>query len=164
MKKVIAFLIVLAALASCQQHTTEWSSMKLIQEKPQLFVVNLRDTAVEHGDELVFESGLRDTTGAVVGELHGWLITVDLSDSANTIPNSNMLDKIGTSVFNIDGDDIVVLGMLFHAQGNKIMNTGKPQKRAIIGGTGKFRGITGEITITRNADTTYTHELIYKID
>lgn len=162
MKKIISFLAVLAVLASCQQPTSKWSTMKVIQDRPQLSVVNLRDTAADHGDGLAFEAILRDTTGKQVGEVHGWLVTVDISDStANEV--STTQDKIGNAVFNIDGEDIVVFGETSYSKGKNIMNNGIPQRRAIMGGTGKFRGITGEIQTTRNQDSTYTHEFIYKL-
>ena len=162
MKKIISFLCVLAVLASCQQPTSKWSTMKVIQDRPQLSVVNLRDTAADHGDGLAFEAILRDTTGKQVGEVHGWLVTVDLSDSSEA-GIVTTVDKIGNAVFNIDGEDIVVYGETSYSQGKHVMNSNsKPQRRAILGGTGKFRGITGEIQTTRNEDSTYLHEFIYK--
>ena len=162
MKKIFAILGVLAMLAACQQPASKWSTMKVIQERPQLSVVNLRDTAADHGDGMAFEANLRDTTGKQIGELHGWLVTVDLSDStANGIVTT--VDKIGNVVFNIDGEDIVVFGETSYSKGKNIMNNSQPQRRAIMGGTGKFRGITGELQTTRNEDSTYTHEFIYKL-
>lgn len=162
MKKSILILGIVMGLISCKQTSTGWTSMKIIQDRPQLSVVNLRDTAADHGDGMAFEASLRDTTGQRVGELHGWLITVDLSDSVETGKVST-IDKIGTAVFNIDGEDIVVFGETSYSKGKLIMNNNQPQRRAIMGGTGKFRGITGEIQTTRNADSTYTHEFIYKL-
>lgn len=163
MKKIILFIVILAALVSCQQPATQWSSMKVIQDRPQLTIVNLRDTAADHGDGLAFEATLRDTTGKYVGEVHGWLVTVDLSDSSKA-GISTTVEKVGTVVFNIDGEDIIVFGETSYTNGKHVMNTNsKPQRRAIMGGTGKFRGITGEIKTTRNADSTYMHEFIYKL-
>jgi hypothetical protein len=66
-------------------------------------------------------------------------------------------------VVNLDGDDIVVLGENSYNRGQQEMKDNMVQKRAIIGGTGKYRGIAGEVITTRNNDSTYTHEMIYKI-
>lgn len=162
MKKALLFLSILATMASCQQPATEWSFMKVIQEKPQLSVVNLGDTSLDHGDGLAFEAVLRDTADKEIGELHGWLTTVDLSDPLKNGIDSTV-DKIGTMVLYIGGDHIVAFGETYYNKGQQILKTGLPEKRAIMGGTGKYRGITGEIITTRNADSTYTHELIYKL-
>ena len=35
------------------------------------------------------------------------------------------------------------------------MDIGIAQKRAVVGGTGKYRGIKGEVTTSRNEDGTY---------
>ena len=162
MKKIIFILGVLVTLAACQQPATKWSTMKVIQDKSQLSYVNLRDTAIDHGDGISFEAILRDTTRKQVGELHGWLVTVDLSDStANRVINT--VDAISNMVFNIDGDDIVVLGEISLGKEKNTLESGYTQRRAIMGGTGKFKGITGELQTIRYPDSTYTHEFIYKL-
>jgi alpha-D-ribose 1-methylphosphonate 5-triphosphate synthase subunit PhnG len=43
------------------------------------------------------------------------------------------------------------------------MDIGIAQKRAVVGGTGKYRGIKGEVTTTRNEDGTYKHVLDVKM-
>ncbi len=163
MKKFVFSLAIIAALVSCQQPKTEWSTRKILQDKPQLSSVNLRDTALDQGDGVAFEAVLRDTTGNEVGEVHGWLVAVDLSDSITKAANNNLVDKIGTMVVNLDGDDIVVVGETSYNRGQHVMKDNMVQKRAIMGGTGKYRGITGEVLTTRSSDSTYTHEMIYKI-
>ena len=44
------------------------------------------------------------------------------------------------------------------------MKLGLSQKRAIVGGTGKYKGVEGEVTTTRNDDGTYTHVLDVKLE
>ncbi len=136
--------------------------MKIKQDKPQLYFINLRDSSLNQGDGLTYEAVLRDTTGKQIGEIHGWTVTVDLSDPENSSLQGTV-DKIGTLVLNIEGDDIVGLGEVGYKEGQSLINVGQTQKRAILGGTGKYRGIYGEIQTTRNSDSTYTHELIYKL-
>ena len=162
MKRIITIMCVLASVSACQQPSSKWSTMKVFQEKPQLFAVNLRDTAEDHGDGMAFEATLLDTTRKQVGELHGWWVMVDLSDStAKRIINT--IDAISSMVFNIDGDDIVVLGDVSMGKENNTLESGYTQRRPIMGGTGKFRGITGELQTIRYPDSTYTHEFIYKL-
>ena len=52
--------------------------MTFIQDKPLLTHVNLGDTSDGHGDGMAFEAVLRDTAGTVVGEVLGWMVTVDI--------------------------------------------------------------------------------------
>jgi hypothetical protein len=44
------------------------------------------------------------------------------------------------------------------------MKLGIPQKNAVVGGTGKYKGVRGEVTTTRNEDGTYTHIFDIKMD
>jgi hypothetical protein len=164
MKKFVLSMLIMALVVSCQQSKTEWATRKILQDKPQLSTVNLRDTALDQGDGVAFEAVLRDTTGTEVGEVHGWLVAIDLEDSITKAANNNLVDKIGTMVVNLDGDDIVVVGETSYNRGQQVMKDNMVQKRAIIGGTGKYRGITGEVLTTRNSDGTHTHEMIYKIN
>jgi hypothetical protein len=136
--------------------------MKIIQDKPQLTNVTLGDSLHRHGDGLAYEALIRDTAGTNIGDLIGWLITVDIEDNGG-MNAENMVEKIGTMVFNLGEDDVVALGGSLYPQGQKIMKEGQAQKRTLVGGTGKYRGITGEVHTTRNADSTYTHELIYRL-
>lgn len=126
--------------------------------------LNLGDTTNSHGDGMAFEAKLSDSTGVEVGEIIGWLVTVDinLSDSMNTAPVS---ERIGSTVFNFgEENEIVAIGGISYHSGEQRMKKGIAQKRAIVGGTGKYKGIVGEVTTTRNEDGTYTYFLDYKID
>jgi hypothetical protein len=107
---------------------------------------------------------LRDTVGTVVGEVLGWMVTVDIADgdSANTV---HMTDRIGTMIIKFGNENkIVVPGGSTYDKGEKVMNLGIPQKNAVVGGTGKYKGVRGEVTTTRNEDGTYTHIFDIKMD
>ena len=137
--------------------------MTFIQDKPLLTHVNLGDTAHGHGDGMAFEAVLKDTAGTAVGELLGWMVTVDIvdGDSANAV---HITDRIGTMVFKFDDENKIVAsgGTVYH-KGEQIMKLGIDQKRAVVGGTGKYKGIKGEITTSRNEDGTYKHVLDVKM-
>ena len=51
----------------------------------------------------------------------------------------------------------MVAGGSVYAQGTQEMPAGRPQVRAVIGGSGTFIGARGHVTTTREADGTYEH-------
>ena len=64
----------------------------------------------------------------------------------------------GDVVFDLgSGDSIVVAGGSVYAKATTEMNSDMPQRRAVIGGTGKFLGARGQVTTTRKGDGTYEH-------
>ncbi|MFM1794807.1 MAG: hypothetical protein RL642_1192 [Bacteroidota bacterium] len=165
MKHFLIFSLAALLLVSCKnQSTSSWQKLTFIQGKPALVHLNLGDTSQTHGDGMAFEAPLKDTSGAEVGEIMGWLVTVDIdiADSSNPV---HLTERIGTTVFNFgDENEIVAQGGISYHHGEQLMKIGIEQKRAIVGGTGKYKGIVGEVTTTRNDDGTYTHFLDYKID
>jgi len=165
MKKIIVLLTTALFIISCQNQANKgWQTLTFIQEKPLMTHVNLGDTSLSHGDGMAYEAILKDTSGATVGEVLGWLVTVDVmdADSANPIRIS---DRIGTMVIDLgDENEIIAQGGTSYHYGHHQMKIGVPQKRAITGGTGKYKGIKGEVTTTRNDDGTYTHVLDVKLD
>ena len=164
MKQFLAIFTAAFFLLSCQnQSSSAWQTFTYIQDKPLLTHVNLGDTAHGHGDGMAFEAVLKDTAGSAVGELLGWMVTVDIvdGDSANAV---HITDRIGTMVFKFDDENKIVAsgGTVYH-KGEQIMKLGIDQKRAVVGGTGKYKGIKGEITTSRNEDGTYKHILDVKM-
>jgi len=161
------FLVIFTAaffLLSCQnQSSSAWQTMTFIQDKPLLTHVNLGDSAHGHGDGMAFEAVLKDTAGAAVGEVLGWMVTVDIvdGDSANAV---HITDRIGTMVFKFEDENKIIAsgGTVYH-KGEQVMKLGIAQKRAVVGGTGKYKGIKGEVTTTRNEDGTYKHILDVKM-
>jgi hypothetical protein len=164
MKQFLAIFTAAFFLVSCQnQSSSAWQTLKFIQDKPFLTHINLGDTAHGHGDGMAYESILKDTTGTVVGEVLGWMVTVDIvdGDSANTV---HMIDRIGTMIIKFgDGDKIIVPGSSIYNKGEQVMKKGIPQINAVVGGTGKYKGVRGEVAITRNENGTYTHILDIKM-
>jgi hypothetical protein len=165
MKQFLAIFTAALFLLSCQNQTgSAWQTLTYIQDKPVLIHVNLGDSAHGHGDGMAFEAVLKDTTGKAVGEVLGWIVTVDIvdGDSANLIKVS---DRIGTMVFDLgDENEIIAQGGTSYHHGEQQMKLGIAQKRAIVGGTGKYKGVEGEITTIRNDDGTYTHVLDVKLE
>ncbi len=165
MKQILIIFSAALLLLSCQnQSSSRWTIIKFIQGEPNLVHLNLGDSAHGHGDGTAFEAPLMDTSGVEVGEVLGWLVTVDIveGDSANPI---HVSERLGTMVFNLgDENEIVAQGGTSYHKGEQQMKLGLSQKRAIVGGTGKYKGVEGEVTTTRNDDGTYTHVLDVKLE
>jgi hypothetical protein len=165
MKQFLVLSTAVFFLFSCKnQVNTEWQKLTFIQDKPHLTHLNLGDPAHSHGDGMAYEAPIRDTAGNVVGEILGWVVSVDIMDGDSASPIF-IFDRIGTAVLNFgDENEIMVQGGNSYMKGDTILKVGVPQKRAIVGGTGKYKGVEGEITTTRNADSTYTQILDIKLD
>lgn len=164
MKQVLVTLTAAFFLLSCQnQSSSAWQTLTFIQEKPLLTHVNLGDTAHGHGDGMAFEAVLKDTAGTAVGELLGWMITADIVDGDSASP-VHITERIGTMVFNFDDENkITASGGISYKKGEVLMDLEVSQKRAVVGGTGKYKGIKGEVTTTRSEDGTYRHVLDVKM-
>jgi hypothetical protein len=165
MKYLLFSAFVFSLLTGCKQESqSSWQTIKFIQDKPALVHLNLGDTAHSHGDGMAFEAVIKDTAGNVAGEVMGWLITVDIMDGDSTSP-VHIAERIGSMVFNFgDENEIVAEGATSYHHGERQMKEGISQKRAIVGGTGKYKGIKGEVTTTRNEDGTYLHVLDVKME
>jgi hypothetical protein len=164
MKQFIVIFSAAFFLLSCQNQTgSTWQTLTFTQDKPFLTHLNLGDTAHGHGDGMAFEAVLKDTTGTAVGEVLGWMVTADIvdGDSANLV---HITERIGTMVLKFDDENkIIAAGGTSYQKGEQVMKLGIEQKRAVVGGTGKYRGIKGEVTTTRNEDGTYKHVLDVKM-
>jgi hypothetical protein len=160
MKQFLVIFTTAFFLLSCQNQTgSAWQTLTFIQDKPLMTHVNLGDSAHGHGDGMAFESVLKDTTGTAVGEVLGWMVTVDIEDgdSANPV---HITDRVGTMVIKFDDQNkIVTSGGTSYHRDDKLLKLGVFQKSAIVGGTGKYKGIKGELTTSRNEDGTYKHIL-----
>lgn len=164
MKQFLSIFTAAFFLLSCQNQTgSAWQTFTYIQDKPLLTHLNLGDTAHGHGDGMSFEAVLKDTAGKAVGEVLGWMVTVDIvdGDSVNAV---HITDRIGTMVLKFDDENkIIASGGTSYKKGKVLMDPEVPQKRAVVGGTGKYKGISGEVTTTRNEDGTHTHVLDVKM-
>ena len=164
MKQFLAIFAAAFLLLSCQNQTgSTWQTLTFLTDKPLFTHVNLGDTAHGHGDGMAFETVLKDTTGTAVGEVLGWLVTVDIvdGDSANPV---HITDRIGTMVIKFDDENkIIASGGGSYNKGEHVMKLGTSQKIAVVGGTGKYKGVKGEVTTTRNEDGTYKHVLDVKM-
>ena len=164
MRILFLLFVPILIMGSCQS-SSQWQTMKLYNGKPAITVVNLGDSSHGHGDGTAYEGELMDSTGKVIGEYISWYVTVDMEKS-DSVKSKHFSEKILTIVLNFGPDDeIIIQGGAFHPLYDHMIKQNVPaRKRAIVGGTGKYRGIRGEVIPYRNEDGTYVHELIYKVD
>ena len=148
--------LVAACVAGCSSSSTLEFTVE--QAPPVLTRVQLGDQGPSHGDLLAFESTIsRD--GEVVGELTGMLTTVDLAVPAGT-GREALEERFGTLVFRFgDTDTIVANGSSVYPVGEAEMAEETPQVRAVLGGTGSYLGVTGQVTTTRQGGGAYRHRL-----
>lgn len=160
MFRISALFSLLVLLLSCQ-NSTQWTKVDLTQGAPDLKQVKWHESEIRKGDGTGFIAMLTDSMGNEVGVLSGWLITVNLKNT-NQENLPHLEERIGTLVFDFQNDnEIIVQGgnTIHHKQEEP--KEGFSQKRAIVGGTGIYKGINGQVTSTRNTDGTYLHELEY---
>lgn len=159
-------LVSLSMLSACtaQNAGSRWQSMTLNQTKPILVEAADEDGVREHGEGMFFEAKLTDEGGKPVAQLLGQHTIVDTPGDDGV--GDPIVEERFTSMSIVfeDGDEIVIQGANTYPMNQRIMKSEAPQYRAIIGGTGKYKGIQGQIKTARNADETYTHTLEYRLD
>ena len=107
------------------------------------------------GDELIFESPIVKD-GEPFGNLIGTMTTVSPLD-AGTRPG--LEERLLSAVFDFPEGQVSVLGVSYYDPNEMLLNDGETFVRAIVGGTGAYVGVSGEVATTRNADNSYTHVL-----
>jgi hypothetical protein len=145
---------VLAVNASSNTSTTE--QIIFYQDPPNLTAVDVPPLDKSHGDAYYFNASLRsEKDGPVIGELFG-IKTVDKLSSLRTTGSEQRLTSL-IFTFNNKTDQIVVAGVVdYPAQEGQFM-LNEPVVRAVLGGTGKFMGVRGQVVSTRNNDSSYNH-------
>lgn len=122
------------------------------QRAPVLADIDLQANGKSIGDLYVFDASITDSEGRK-GALTGTLLVADLPD-----PRSGEVweSRLGDLNFVLDGDQLLVKGATVYPQAQREMAVNQPQVRAVIGGTGRYVGVGGEVSTVRNADGTYT--------
>jgi hypothetical protein len=106
------------------------------------------------GDAYYFFAHLRSQPGgAVTGELYGTktLVKPALPDKPDTEQRATTL------YFTLANrqDQIVVAGVPDYPPNAPEFKANLPVLRAVLGGTGKYKGVRGELSSTRNPDSSY---------
>lgn len=157
MKKFFLLAAAFCFIMGCQEQSdSSWFTEKYTMDIPALVNLNLGDSSHSHGDQHFWEGVLRDTVGNVVGEALGQKTTVDIMDGDSSQPTYKTV-RSGMSFFDFgDENQLLVDGHTLTKQGEQKMIKGLPQTLAIIGGTGRYKGVRGQLTATPHEDGTYT--------
>jgi len=83
------------------------------------------------------------------------MVTVNPADPAAGRHHEERVGHVNYDFSN--GDSLVVTGAHGINGPDLQMSEGKPQRRAVIGGTGQFIGARGQVTTTRIATGQYEH-------
>lgn len=130
----------------------------LRQQPPDLHTILLQEGDRSIGDLLLFDAPFATEDGTAAGELTGSLLVVDLADPAAE-GDLAMESRLTNLVFSFgERGTIVVGGGAVYPALEKEIAVNDPQVRAVVGGTGEFIGASGEVTTTRAADGSYTHD------
>jgi hypothetical protein len=130
------------------------TTFKIIQLNRELTNADIDSNGVDSGDELVFMGDLEDETGRK-GIILGQNKIIELPDSNNQLQGQARLSNI---VFRFGNDQIIVFGAVDYPKEGGEIRTALPQAKAIIGGTGKYVGASGEVITTRLESGQYQHE------
>lgn len=154
MRAFTAFMMLaaLAATSGSLSAAEAKRTFKLHQDKPVLVDVDFGAKGHTNGDMLAFEAKVSGENG-LKGHLYGLLITVDIANG-----DDKFEDRSGQIFVDFgNGNSLVVAGRSVYAATDQEIQTGVPQVRAVIGGTGDYMGTRGQVTTVRNEDGSYDH-------
>lgn len=113
------------------------------------------NTEGDLGDMSVFESPLTKD-GKPYGEMLGTMTKVGQLGQG-THPERE--ERLLNAVFDLPDGEITVMGISYYVPSATKLEKNEPVSRAIVGGTGAYAGVQGEVITTHNADDTYTHQI-----
>ena len=150
----LAFVV--CASAACGGGSST-SSLTVYQDAPTLSAVDVPPPGPSAGDEYYFFASLRDQPGGpVTGEAYGSKTIVKPAQPSN--PNVEQRATVLYFVFDDHQDQIVVAGVPDYPPNTPVFQANQPVLRAVLGGTGKYKGVGGELTSTRNSDGSYKQQ------
>jgi len=157
-RRMIALTALLAstAITACGVHSTNPSTetLTIYQDAPNMKLLDLGEPGNSPGDVYHFFAPLHSQPGGpVTGEVFGSKTLIKLATDNN--PNNE--DRATLLFFTFGGhqDQIVVFGITEYSPTAGEFAEGKSIVRPILGGTGRYMGLRGQLTSTRNADGSY---------
>ena len=112
----------------------------------------------DSGDMKTFVAGLYRGDQAY-GSVMGTITKIGaLGNGSRNDREENLL----MAVYDLPGGQISAMGISYYIKGSHLLPEAEPVTRAIVGGTGEYIGVDGEVTTSRNRDNSYTHILRIK--
>ena len=157
MKRIFALALAgtaaAAALTGCApQQQTLTLVQPLNSAKQEILNQNPNGDA---GDGTAFES-IVEKDGKYFG---GMLGTTTKVSTMSTSVVAGSEERLLQGVFDLLDGEIIVSGITHYNPTATRLEQLKPVTRAIVGGTGAYVGVRGELVTTRNEDDTFTHVL-----
>lgn len=148
-----ALLCVVGAACSTDSGATK-ISLTVHEDAPTLQPVDVGTPGNSPGDSYYFFATLRSAPGAAVtGELYGTKTLVKPAP-----PDQPDAEQRATTLyftFAHRQDQIIVAGVPDYPPNAPEFKANLPVLRAVLGGTGKYKGVSGELRSTRNPDSSY---------
>lgn len=122
----------------------------LVVHQDRANVVHVTDGNEDHGDVMTYEGGITGPDG-----LEG--VIAGFNTSARRHGETHW-DRVGMATFSFAGDDSICVSGVVRYEADQQHST--PDTRhvsAVVGGTGQFIGVRGELASVRNADGSFTH-------
>lgn len=165
-KNYYYFIIGLAFIfTACSNGSgSNWTTLKFKQTQPIICHHPTNDSVDTHGDIHYTEANLMDSTGKVVGQAIGYHVMVD-NAGKDGMGREDMDERMTTMVcrFN-EKDALMVVGGLIFNPGETLIVENQENYRAIVGGTGKYKGARGQSIVTAKKDGTIEVLLEFKLD
>ena len=129
--------------------------LTLIQGKP--VIKNITNPSAPNGSLELFGAKLTDQAGKAEGFLEGSIMTVDVLAG----PTEHVLRKRSLT-FILPGGEIQAEGASYYPLNEQEILANHPTRIAIVGGTGKYVGASGQVQTVHRGDGTYrqTIELV----
>src|SRR5438270_13652894 len=155
MKALAALLAsILIAALGLRSTNPPTETLAVYQDVPKMKLLDLGEPGNSPGDVYHFFAPLHSSPGGpVIGEVFGSKTLVKLATDAN--PNLERRATLLSFTFSDRQDQIIALGVADYSPAAGEFNADKPRARAILGGTGKYMGVRGQLSSMRNADGSY---------
>src|SRR5436190_15335426 len=153
----LAALFASVLITACGAHSTNQSTENFIvyEEAPKMSLLDLGAPGASLGDVYHFSAPLHSERGGpVTGEVIGSKTLLKMATDAD--PNLERRATLLFFTFADRKDQIIAFGVAVYKPSAPEFDAAHPAVRAILGGTGKYMGVRGQVTSTRNADGSYT--------
>ena len=144
----------LLLLSACGKGEKTLNLVQRSEDPVELTSLNLNPKG-DSGDTTTFEASVY-SNGKPFGSVMG---TITKVGSIGQGSRTNREERLLTAVYDLPGGQISALGISYYFEGDRLLPKGESMTRAIVGGTGQYMGVDGEVTTTRNPDNSYTHIL-----
>lgn len=148
----LAGLVSPTAIAA-ENPTTSVTTLVLTNEPPTTTTIPSTVPDSPIGTESIHQAVVRNSKGAMAGNFHASILTVGAT------PGDLVENRLRTIVFNLKDGQIVATGVTLYPKTDAYLPVNKSVRIAIVGGTGKYLGASGEMYTTRQSNGNYRHVL-----